>query len=169
MNNGYINRTICVAAANRVSGIRSKVTSSSLFRPLSPPLLPDSSSLRRLAHPSAGWDFFFAPSSPSPSPPPPPPPSSFVAPFALVTGEKCKRDLLAFENRARWRSAAFVPRYSQRRSSLSRVRDVDAPMSNGLCLDFDELARPRIRKREEFIDPRKKRSTICICPNGIGM
>ena len=43
MNNGYINRTICVAAANRVSGIRSKVTSSPLFRPL--PSLPFSSLL----------------------------------------------------------------------------------------------------------------------------
>lgn len=35
MNNGYINRTICVAAVKRVSGIRSKVTSPLLFLPLS--------------------------------------------------------------------------------------------------------------------------------------
>lgn len=131
MNNGYINRTICVAAANRVSGIRSKVTSSPLFRPLFPPL-------------------------PELSLPPPPRASSarllFRSVLPLLVFRRPFRARYRGKMRTRftrvWKSRAMTEpretRYSRETRSylsLSRVRDVDAPMSNRLCLDFDELAR----------------------------
>lgn len=81
----------------RVSGIRSKVTSSPLFRPplpSPPPTLPPSAASRILCEASFSLR------------PPPPLPllrlPVFRRPFrARYRGKKCERDLLAFENRAR--------------------------------------------------------------------
>lgn len=139
MNNGYINRTICVAAANAEwAEFVQKSPRLRSFAPLFPPLPrlflpppPRASSARLLFRSVLP---LLSLSSPSPS---------FVARFALVTGEKnanaiYSRLKIARDDGAQRDADAFSFAAWKKIFSVSRVRDVDAPMSNRPRLDFDE-------------------------------